>query len=136
MMRNRILIPALLTGIFCCFTFFQQDGLSASMQRGKTVYRSTCISCHMPEGQGLEGRFPPLVQTGRLSDKKRLINIIFNGLKGPITIKGTEYNEEMMPLTLSDQDAADVLNYIRNSWGNKAPAISINDVKKLKKLQQ
>ena len=135
-MRNRILISALVMGIFCSFTFFQQDSLPASVQRGKTVYRATCISCHMPEGEGLAERFPPLAKTGRLSDKKRLINIVFNGLKGPITVKGTEYNEEMMPLNLSDQDAADVLNYIRNTWGNKAPAISISDVKKLKKLEQ
>lgn len=111
---------------------FTQGGLAESVKRGKVVYETNCVSCHMSEGEGLEGTFPPLAKTGRLSDKGRLVKIVFHGLSGPITVDGVEYNMEMNPVPLSDEEAADVLNYIRNSWGNKAPEIKVGEVKQLK----
>jgi nitrite reductase (NO-forming) len=115
-------------------SFMQAGTLKESVERGKTVYESTCMSCHMAEGEGLEGAFPPLAGTGRLADKGRLVKILYNGMSGPIKVKGKEYNMEMTPVAhLSDQEAADVLNYIRNSWGNKAAEIKTAEIAKLKK---
>jgi mono/diheme cytochrome c family protein len=118
------------------FSFIQGDSLAASVERGKSVYKTNCLSCHMAEGEGLEGTFPPLAKTGRLSDKGRLVNIIFNGLSGPIIVKDVEYDNEMNPLNLTDQQAADVLNYIRNSWGNKGAMIQVSEIKDLKKTEE
>jgi mono/diheme cytochrome c family protein len=132
-MKNKVFVTLL--AIISAFTFSSfQDNFSASVQRGKSVYEANCSSCHMTEGQGLEGAFPPLANTGRLTDKGRLVNIVVNGLSSPITVKGQDYNMEMTPMNLGEQEVADVLNYIRNSWGNKNPEIKVNEVKELKKL--
>lgn len=62
--------------------------LQESVKPGKLVYEGNCISCHMQNGEGLQGAVPPLAKTGRLTDKKRLVRIIYNGLEGPITVIG------------------------------------------------
>jgi mono/diheme cytochrome c family protein len=135
-MTAGFIIASLAAGVMACAAFFNEDPLTASVGRGKTVYKDYCMSCHMPEGQGLDNTFPPLAKTGRLTDKRRLVQIVFNGLSGAITVKGKQYNQEMMPLNLTDQEAMDVLNFIRNSWGNKAPLITIKEVEKFKPAVQ
>ena len=131
-MKKKVLVPLLAMSSVFLFAFFQEDSLPASVERGKVVYESNCISCHMADGKGLEGAFPPLAGTGRLTDKARLVKIVVNGMSGPIEIKGTTYDMEMTPLNLSDKEIVDVLNYVRNSWGNKAGAISVKEVAKFK----
>jgi mono/diheme cytochrome c family protein len=120
-----------LASIVLC-SFLQGDELKASIERGKSVYESNCMSCHMDKGQGIVGAFPPLANTGRLSDKGKLVKIVLEGASDPITVNGTEYNMEMNPVALTDEQVSDVLNYIRNSWGNKGPMIKVEEVKKLK----
>jgi len=78
-------------------------------------------------------KFPSLVKTGNLVDKNRLVKVITKGMRGPIVAKGVKYNGEMASVDLSDQEVADVVNYIRNSWGNKAPMIKATDVVLAKK---
>jgi mono/diheme cytochrome c family protein len=130
-MKNKVIF--LLLGISPVFVFASlQDGLPASVERGKIVYESNCVSCHMADGKGLEGAFPPLAGTKRLTDKARLVKIVVNGTSGPMEVNGTTYDMEMMPLNLSDKEIMDVLNYVRNSWGNKAPAIDLKEVAKFK----
>jgi mono/diheme cytochrome c family protein len=114
------------------FSFFQSDDLAGSVARGKAVYEGNCITCHMAEGEGLEGVFPPLAKTGRLTDKGNLVKIVLQGMRGPITVNGKQYDLEMIPVNLNDEEVRDVLNYMRNSWGNKAPAISLAEVKKFR----
>jgi nitrite reductase (NO-forming) len=130
-MKNKVIF--LLLGISPVFVFASlQGGLPASVERGKIVYESNCVSCHMADGKGLEGAFPPLAGTKRLTDKARLVKIVVNGTSGPMEVNGTTYDMEMMPLNLSDKEIMDVLNYVRNSWGNKAPAIDLKEVAKFK----
>ena len=117
---------------FFTLSFTQSDGLSASVERGKSVYETHCMSCHMAEGQGLEGAFPPLAKTGRLKDKGKMVKFVLNGMSGPITVNGKEYDMEMIGVNLNDQEVTDVLNYIRNSWGNKNPMIKVGEIKSLK----
>ena len=105
----------------------------ASINNGKNVYQTYCQSCHMEEGVGVEGAFPSLVKTGNLTDKNKLVKIVLQGMRGPIVVNGVKYNSEMAGLSLTDQETADVINYIRNSWGNKAPMIKASDVAVAKK---
>ena len=108
--------------------------LKASVARGKEVYISYCISCHMEQGEGIESVYPPLAKSDYLmADKKRSIQQLLNGVNGPIKVKGITYNSEMSGFDLSDQEASDVLNYIRNSFGNKGEAVRPEEVKALRK---
>lgn len=106
---------------------------SSSIQNGQSIYSTYCMSCHMEDGNGLEGVYPSLVKTAGLADKNRFSKIVLQGIRGPITVKGVKYDAEMAGVTLSDQEVADVINYIRNSWGNKSPEIKASDVDAAKK---
>lgn len=104
---------------------------AAALQAGSKVYTANCSSCHQATGKGQPGVFPPLagnsVVTGPAAD---VISIVKNGKSGPITVKGTKYNGQMPAWkgTLSDGDIAAVVTYIRNSWGNKAGAVTAAQV--------
>jgi nitrite reductase (NO-forming) len=124
----------LLTAFFIPATFFafvtQDKNLQESMKRGKEVYTLYCQNCHMENGQGMEGVNPPVAKTTYLKDTKKNIGIILNGQTGEITVNGKKYNAIMNPLNyLDDKQIADVLNYIRNSWGNKYPIVTPAQVK-------
>ena len=106
----------------------QAFDLKASIERGKSVYEAQCISCHMPEGEGLEGVFPPLAKSSNIASKEKMIQIILKGIRGTILLAGKEYNGEMASIILSDQETADVINYVRNSFGNKAPAVQPKEI--------
>lgn len=110
------------------FSFFQSNELAESVKRGKDVYEAQCSSCHMADGTGLEGVFPPLAKTGRLTDKAKLVKIVLEGMSGPITVNKKDYDLEMSGISLTDEEVRDVLNYVRNSWGNKAAEVTLADV--------
>jgi mono/diheme cytochrome c family protein len=108
--------------------------LKASIARGKEAYIAYCISCHMENGEGLEAVYPPLVKADYLmADQKRSIQQVLYGAKGEMKVNGKVYNMEMTGFDLSDQEVSDILNYIRNSWGNKAGAIKPEEVKAARK---
>ena len=133
MIRKTILIIVFISGA-CWLAMAQDDTLKESMKRGEEVYATNCSSCHMPNGEGLEGAFPPVAKTDYVKDHKRAINIILEGQEGEITVNGKKYNVPMAALShLSDQQVADVLNYIRNSWSNKNPMIKATQVKAQRK---
>lgn len=113
---------------FTLLSFNQIFDLKASVARGKEVYITYCYSCHMSEGQGIEAVFPPLAKSKNLADKNRLIKVILLGMRGPVKVNGVDYNSEMAGVSLTNAQAADVANYIRNSWGNKYPAILPKDI--------
>jgi nitrite reductase (NO-forming) len=99
----------------------QDDKLKASMESGKGVYAGVCLACHMQNGEGITGVFPPLAKSDYLmKDVDRNIKSLIEGLSGEITVNGSTYNQVMPASGLDDQDIADVLNYVMNSWGNKA----------------
>jgi nitrite reductase (NO-forming) len=120
----------LFSGIFLSasavwFFVFPSQNLQESMKRGKEVYILHCQNCHMENGQGMEGVNPPLAKTTYLKDAKKNIGIILKGQTGEVVVNGKKYNAIMNPMDyLDDQQIADVLNYVRNSWGNKYPYIS------------
>jgi nitrite reductase (NO-forming) len=88
----------------------------------------------MEQGEGIEGAFPPLAKSDYLmADKKRSIHQILHGLSGEIKVNGISYNGEMASIELTDQELSDVLNYVRNSWGNKGEAVTPDEVKASRK---
>jgi nitrite reductase (NO-forming) len=108
----------------------QKFDLKASIERGKEVYNSQCITCHMEKGEGLEGAFPPLAKSDYLmADKKRAVKQILEGVSGDMVVNGVTYNGEMPAIDLTDEQVSDVLNYVRNSWGNKGGAVTPTEVK-------
>lgn len=113
---------------------FYQNSLNASMQRGKKVYDKVCLSCHMADGGGVPHLNPPLSQTSYvLGDKKKLITIVLNGMTDRIPIDDEYYSNNMAShKDLTDLEIADVLTYVRNSFSNKASAITVADVKAAK----
>ena len=115
-------------------SFFQKYDLPKSIARGKEVYTTYCMSCHMADGKGTD-IFPPVAKTDYLKKPvKTLIKIILEGQSGEITVNKKKY-DALMPAQayLEDEQIADVLNYIRNSLGNKIPvAITPQQVKALR----
>ena len=93
------------------------------------------MSCHLEQGEGIENVYPPLAKSDYLmADKKRSINEVLHGLTGPIKVKGVAYDGVMTGFEmLSDQEVSDVLNYVRNSFGNKGGAVTPEEVKASRK---
>lgn len=103
--------------------FKQTFNLKESIERGKSIYTAQCSSCHMMEGEGISGVFPALAKSPNLASKERLVKVILKGVRGPITVGDVTYNGEMTGFTLNDQEVSDLINFVRNSFGNKAPAV-------------
>jgi nitrite reductase (NO-forming) len=101
------------------------------MKRGLAVYSRTCIACHQPTGKGLAPVFPSIAATPIVNGDASLpIKFILHGLMGPITVDGVTYNSMMPPVAgVSDQDIADVLTYVRQSFGNKSNPVTVDQVK-------
>jgi nitrite reductase (NO-forming) len=101
------------------------------LEAGKQVYVSVCQACHMANGKGIAGVFPPLSNSDYLlADIKRAIHITANGMKGEIVVNGVTYNQEMpKPLPeLTNQQVADVLTFVLNSWDNKGGEVTPEEV--------
>lgn len=101
------------------------------MERGMKIFLTGCFACHLANGEGLPGVFPPLAGSDYLAaDKERAIRIVTNGLSGPIVVNGVSYNNIMPPHALDDEQVADVVTYIMNSWGNDYGTVSVSDVRR------
>ena len=119
---------------FSSFSQKQTSDLKESVARGKEIYIAQCMSCHMEGGEGIEDVYPPLAKSDYLmKDKGRSISTVIHGLSGEIVVNGKTYNMEMTAFDLSDQEVSDVLNYIRNSWGNKGEAVMPEEVSAARK---
>jgi mono/diheme cytochrome c family protein len=108
-------------------TAFAQEDIKVSADRGKAVYMQTCMACHQLTGMGIPGAFPPLSKVDYvIGDTRRLVAIVLKGIIGPMTVDGKVYatgmpNPELtFPQLKDDKNVADVLNYVRTSFGNEA----------------
>jgi mono/diheme cytochrome c family protein len=108
------------------------QSIAASLARGKMVYTNICLACHMADGGGVQNMNPPLTNTTYvLGSKTKLIQIVLNGFKDDVEINGQTYQNVMTPHSdLKDKQIADVLTYVRNSFGNKASRVTVAEVKK------
>lgn len=113
----------------------EKANLQKSISRGKEVYADFCMQCHLANGKGDLVNFPPLDGSDWLSKKRsQSIHAIKFGQTGPIIVKGKKFNNIMPPLGLSNQEVADVMNYVMNSWSNKQKKmVTIEEVAALKK---
>ena len=124
---KKILITGVLCFLIAVYLFAKkQPAATASIKRGQQVFSTTCIVCHQKNGGGVPRLNPPLIKTKYvLGDKSQLIQIVLKGLNQPIEINGEQYTNAMPSFAqLTDQQIADVLTYVRNSFGNKASAVS------------
>jgi len=98
---------------------------------GKQLYGAKCVACHQASGLGVAGVFPPLAGAEWvLGDEKVLVSILLHGVQGELVVKGNTYNGVMPAFgTLSDEEIAAVLSYIRSDWGNQATPITAATVK-------
>jgi mono/diheme cytochrome c family protein len=133
-MKNILLIVSASTlGTLLIASPAQDDELAKSKERGKVIYEELCVTCHLAEGTGTEGIFPPLAGADYLTDNRRgAIKAVKFGQEGEITVNGTVYNNVMPGQGLSDQEVADVSNYVLNSWGNKGKLVTVAEVAKVK----
>jgi len=109
------------------------DDGSESIERGKKLYLLDCSSCHMQNGQGIPTLYPPLAQSDYFEKGlKAKVDVILNGAKGEMVVNGVTYNSPMEGVKYTDEQLADILNYIGNNWGNKADIITPKEIKKKK----
>ena len=137
-MRTRFYLIVLAVCSFCYPSFAQKQpyDLQKSIARGAEIYATQCMSCHMQEGEGIPEVYPPLAGSDYLmAGRARSIDNVLHGLSGDIVVNGKTYSMEMMSFPhLSDEEVADVVNYIRNSWGNSDETpVTPDEVKNLRK---
>lgn len=155
-------LPLVLLGLMCCAVFFGSIYLAHYSLRfdplvysehanrakpgaqvavaadpiamGKRVFDTTCIACHQATGQGVPGQYPPLAGSEwAQGPEERVIRIVLHGLNGPIKVEGKEFNNVMAPLgALRDDQIANAISYVRNSWGNKASIVTADAVAKIR----
>ncbi len=105
------------------------------VELGKIVFTGNCQSCHQASGSGVAGQYPPLAGSEYvIGSERRLGMILLHGLQGPVKVKGATYNGQMPAwgASLSDKKIANVLTYIRQEWGNKAPEVNEAGIKALR----
>jgi alcohol dehydrogenase (quinone), cytochrome c subunit len=103
---------------------------------GALAYLDNCAACHRPDGLGYERVFPRLAGNGvaQAKDPISLISIILNGASTPRTKAApAQFAMPSFASRLSDQDVADVVNFIRSSWGNHASSTTVRDVIQVRK---
>jgi nitrite reductase (NO-forming) len=109
--------------------------LEQQIEAGEALFAGTCSVCHQPNGQGLEGVFPPLAGSDLLArDPHRAVNIVLNGLTGPVTVNGKAFNSVMPPMSqLNDDELANILTYVTHSWGNNGLRYSAQELAETRK---
>ena len=108
-------------------------GSATKQQRidaGRVLYNGTCSVCHQQNGEGLANVFPPLANSDYLmADTRRAIEIVLNGLVGPVTVNGKAFDSVMPPMSqLNDDEIANILTFTLNSWGNEGDVLGSEDV--------
>jgi nitrite reductase (NO-forming) len=113
------------------------------MTQGQQVYMQVCFACHQPTGLGLPNMFPPLAASDWASAPKpdRLIRMVLHGVTGPIKVNGKAFTTPapLMPpqgAALNDQQISSVLTFVRNSFGNKAGAVTPEQVKAIREAEK
>jgi len=116
--------------MLACAGAFAQKASKQSIDRGKLVYEQYCLTCHQVDGSGVPNLNPPLIKTTFISgDKKKLIGIVLKGLSDT-EVNGETYSNPMPAFDfMTDEEIADVLTYVRNSFTNKGSAVTAAEVK-------
>jgi len=105
------------------------------MEKGEKVYNRVCLVCHQSDGSGVPMMYPPVIESDYISvNTDSLIVLILEGLSGPVVVKGEEYNSIMPPMkdVLDNEEISDLINYLRNSFGNTGDYVKAGEVAKLR----
>jgi len=104
-------------------------------QARKEIYNDFCIQCHGANGKGDGKNFPPLDGSDWLTKKRtQSIHAVKFGQSGAIVVNKIKFNNVMPAMGLSNEEVADVMNYIMNSWGNKqSKKVTTEEVENIKK---
>ncbi|AUS04553.1 c-type cytochrome [Pseudotamlana carrageenivorans] len=130
-----ILISILTFSTFLTVHLTSQDPLEVSIQRGEVIYEDFCVTCHLPHGQGIQNTYPPLAKSDFLMEnRKASIHLLKYGINKEIIVNGVTYNGNMPAMELDDDEIADVMNYITNTWSNtNSKMITETEVESIKK---
>ena len=120
-----------------------EDGSGSASQvfaKGKKLYNTpgACATCHQPNGMGLAtANFPPLANSEWVTGSEEVVaRIVLHGVQGPMKVGDKEFGLVPMVPTIwtswSDADIAAVITYIRNEWGNEAPEVSPETIKRIR----
>lgn len=117
------------------YTFGISGNPSWDQSSGNQLYNKYCLMCHQADGSGVPHMFPPLSRNKKITGPSTdLIRIVIFGLEGPIVVNGKDFSQVMPPQDyLNDKQIADILSYIRNTWGNKASVVTPAEVSKVRK---
>ena len=132
----RIFVSVYAVAVVGLSVYFMQDKeLEESMARGAVIYTDFCVPCHLEKGEGVVHTFPPLAASDYLSkNREASIRGVKYGQQGEIIVNGVTYNNIMTPLGLEDDEIADVMNCVMNSWGNASETIvTIEEVAAIQK---
>ena len=100
---------------------------------GQAAFESTCAVCHQASGSGVPGTFPPLAGSEWVRGKAEVpIAVVLRGLQGPLKVGGMSYAGSMPPQPLDDAQIAEILTYVRSSWGNDAGPVTAAEVSKVR----
>jgi mono/diheme cytochrome c family protein len=103
------------------------------IEMGRRIFSTICAACHQPTGRGVPNVFPPLAGSDFLNaDKNRAIKIVINGRQGDLVVNGQRFNNTMPKLPLTDQDIANALTYVYNSFGNSGIEVTPEEVATLR----
>lgn len=102
------------------------------VKAGQALFAGTCSVCHQSNGAGLPGVFPPLAASDYLKgDTKRLVDVVLHGMSGKVKVNGKDYDSVMPPMNqLNDDEVANILTYVLNSWNNPGGVVSKEEVRK------
>ena len=125
---RRIIVLSLSSALICIAA---QQPAPTSKQRGGELYKQYCLTCHQANGTGVPRMNPPLIKTSYVTGSKtKLIKWVLQGSVEKVPIDGQTYSNNMPPQAyLTDQQIADILTYVRGSFGNKATAVTTAEVK-------
>ena len=103
----------------------------------RASYRQHCAACHGKGGQGVPRLFPPLTGSEWLAgNPEAAIRVVLDGMDGPVSVGGERFLNKMAPLgqVLTDREIAEILTYVRASWGNSASAVSESEVTRTREV--
>ena len=127
--------PMVFLSLFCAVLSLRaaEESKSALIAKGKLLYLQHCVICHQGAGQGSPGTFPPVAKSDYLMAKpENAIRAVVEGLSGRITVNGSNYNNTMPPILLTDEQVAAVLTFIRCTWNSAEDHIASSDVAKVR----
>lgn len=112
--------------------FLGNNSCAPKYSDGQFLYKTVCANCHMDDGSGLVGLIPPIAASDYLKNNQdNLACIIKYGLKGPITVNGTQYGgQEMAGIpVLTDVEITNICNYINTSFNNNNRVVSLSEIR-------